>query len=240
MKKLCDSGQLSIHFGHDEASLRQHFEKSLGRHVSLVLTENSTNMLSAKVINGVMNIRLQRIFLEAGNDVIAEIVLFLKNKRSSMPGFRDFVRQNRKYIRRKNPPAVSINTAGIHHDLRPLFDRINMEYFDGMIKARITWGIKSSRRTCRKRTLGSYTGSSNIIRINPVLDKKNVPDYFISFVIYHEMLHEVLGEGLQGGRRRLHSREFKNKEKLFNDYERATEWERKFYSKAIVPKHSGR
>ncbi|TAN41526.1 MAG: hypothetical protein EPN22_15200 [Nitrospirae bacterium] len=240
MGKLFDSGQLSIHFGHDEASLRRHFEKGLDRHVSLVLTENSTNMLSAKVINGVMNVRLQRMFLDAGNDVIAEIVLFLKNKKSSMPNFRNFIRENREHIRRKCPKTVSINTAGRHHDLRPLFDRINAEYFGGMIKARITWGIKSSRRTCRKRTLGSYTGSSNIIRINPVLDKKNVPDYFISFVIYHEMLHEVLGEGLQGGRRRLHSKEFKNKEKLFNDYERATEWERKFYSNVIVPKHPGR
>ncbi|MBF0328891.1 MAG: hypothetical protein HQL10_07010 [Nitrospirae bacterium] len=217
--------QLSINFGYDKDSLRSHFQDNLGRPATLVLTDNSTNMLSVRTINGVAQIRLHRMFLYSGEPVIAEIVSFLKNRKASMPHFRSFIRTNREHITKKHPKRVSVITAGKYHDLQDIFDEINLEYFGGMIKSRITWGTKSARYFVRKRTLGSYSRNSNMIRINPVLDKKNVPRYFLAFVIYHEMLHESVGETEKGCRRIIHSAQFKNKERLFKDYEKATAWE---------------
>ena len=78
----------------------------------------------------------------------------------------------------------------------------------------------------RKRTLGSYSERSHTIRINPVLDKRTVPCYVVAYVVYHEMLHAAMGISRHGGRRIVHSREFRRKEKLFKEYEKAMAWER--------------
>jgi predicted metal-dependent hydrolase len=94
-----------------------------------------------------------------------------------------------------------------------------------LVNAAITWGSRSPRSSVRRRTLGSYSERSNIIRINPVLDKKTVPRYFVAFIVYHEMLHAAMGTPLRGKRRSVHSGEFRKREKFFKDYEKATAWE---------------
>jgi hypothetical protein len=54
---------------------------------------------------------------------------------------------------------------------------------------------------------------------------KTIPRYYVAFVVYHEMLHAVLGISIQGNRRSVHSREFRKREKLFKDCEKAMAWE---------------
>jgi predicted metal-dependent hydrolase len=211
---------------HTDASLRQYIEEHLGRPLSLILTENSTSMLSARMREGVLYLRLHRMFLNADGQVIDEIISFLKNRRSRMCLFRKFVRDNREHLSKRPPNKVMVKTSGKFHDLRELYDEINKDYFGSVIQAAITWGSRSSRYAVRKRTLGSYSDRSNTIRINPVLDKSVVPRHVVSFVVYHEMLHAAMGIAMQGKRRSVHSREFRKREKLFADYEKARAWER--------------
>lgn len=226
LKRFIDR-QLSFIFGHSESSLRRHLETSLERPVSLVLTDNSTSMLSARIKDGVVCIRLHRMFLDAGHEVIEEIVSMLRHRKREMRHFRRFIRDNKEQLGDRPGRKVSLKTLGKYHDLRELYDEINAEYFDGGIKAAITWGSGSSRYAVRKRTLGSYSANSGIIRINPILDKKPVPRYFVAFVVYHEMLHAAMGTVRKDGRRIIHSREFKKREQLFRDYDRAVAWEKR-------------
>jgi predicted metal-dependent hydrolase len=212
--------------GHTESSLRRYLEESLGWPVSLVLTDNSTSMLSARVRDGVLRVRLHRMFTAAGSQVIEEIVSFLSNRKSAMPCFRIFVRDHREQLRKKPPNRVLARTRGRFYDLREFYQELNEEYFNNMINAVITWGSSNSRDLVRKRTLGSYSGRSHTIRINPVLDKRTVPRSVVAFVVYHEMLHAAIGISRQGGRRTVHSREFRKRERLFKDYEKAMAWER--------------
>jgi hypothetical protein len=221
--------QISMALGHTEYSLRMVLEKALGRAVNLVLTDNSTAMLSARVKGGVMEIRLHRMFLLAPGDVIDEIVIFIKKRRRSMPLFRQFIRDHKEHIRRKPPHRVSAKTEGRVHDLRAIFDKINMEYFNGEIDALITWGKSNPRCFVRKRTLGSYSVRNNSIRINTSMDSGRVPLYFIEYVVYHEMLHAAIGIQEKSGRRSIHPAEFRKREKQFKHYERAMAWERKSY-----------
>lgn len=209
-----------------ENSLRHLLEKNLGRPVSLTFTDNATSMLSARMREGILRIRLHRMFLNADSRVIEEIVSFLKNKRNRMNFFRKFIRDNRGRHVTRPPNNILIKTAGKFHDLRELYDEINNAYFGGVITAAITWGARSPRYAVRKRTLGSYSERSNTIRINPVLDRSVIPRYVVSFVVYHELLHAAMGISLKGKRRSVHSREFREREKLFADYEKARAWER--------------
>ena len=225
MNRGSHPGQLGLHFGYDEITLRHHLEECLGRTISLVLTDNSTSMLSLRVRHGVINVRLHRMFVGADDQVIGEIISFLKRRKGEMKFFRRFIRDNRGQLDKRPPKSVTVKTEGRFHDLGKLFDEINLQYFSGAITSAITWGPGSCRHAVRKRTLGSYSGQSNIIRINPMLDRKSVPRYFVAFVVYHEMLHADMGISRNGERRILHSREFRKREKLFADYERAITWE---------------
>ena len=183
-------------------------------------------MLSARMHDGVLRIRLHRMFLRAENRVIHEIASYLKNSRGPMPHFRTFIRDNRDQLGQKPPQKVALRTAGKFHDLSGLYDEINKEYFEGTVNAVITWGSASPRSAVRKRTLGSYSVRSHSIRINPVLDKKTVPRSYVAFIVYHEMLHAAMGIALKGKRRSIHSREFREREKLFKDFEKARAWEK--------------
>ena len=226
MKQHTTDGQLNLLFNHTDSSLKQYLEERLNRPVVLVLTENATSMLSARVCDGVFNVRLHRMFINSGTPVIDEIVSYLKHKSRAMPLFRKFVRDNRGHLHKKSPNKVSLQTSGKFHDLHELYEEINEAYFGGMISAAITWGSGSPRCSVRKRTLGSYSERSHTIRINPVLDRKTVPRYYVAFVVYHEMLHAAMGMPLTGNRRSVHSRDFRKRERLFKDYEKAMAWER--------------
>ena len=225
MRNNNSDNQLDLRYGRTEGSLKDYLEKRLGRPLVLVLTENASTMLSVRLHDAVPHLRLHRMFLDAGSEVLDEIASYLKKRKAAMPLFRSFVRENREQLAVKPPKKVPLKTAGAYHDLRELYDTVNREYFNGTITAKITWGSRCPRLSVRRRTLGSYSERAHIIRINPVLDRKAVPRYFVAFIVYHEMLHAFLGTQLAGTRRSVHSREFRKREKLFNEYEKAMAWE---------------
>lgn len=217
--------QLPLPFIQTEHALRQTLEDRLGRPVSLKLTDNSTTVLSCALRDGVLAVRLHRMFLRSDSTVMDEIVSYLKKRKGAMPHFRSFLRANREDLKRKPAKRISVRTQGRHHDLAELYGGINRTYFDNRVTAAITWGSRSPHSAVRKRTVGSYSERSNTIRINPVLDRKNVPSYYVAFIVYHEMLHADMGIAMRGTRRSVHPREFRRREKLFQEYERAMAWE---------------
>ncbi len=172
-------------------------------------------------------IRLHRIFLVAGTDVLDEIALFAGKGKGKTPLLMEFVKQNAAGIRKKPPRATTIRTDGKYHHLGDIFRSLNNEYFMGRLVCPVTWGARTSRYAARKRTLGSYNRHTNTIRISPLLDKRSTPAYFVEFVVYHEMLHADMEISTKGGRRLVHSREFRRRERLFRHYEKAIEWEKR-------------
>jgi hypothetical protein len=112
-------------------------------------------------------------------------------------------------------------TRGKHRDLDDRFDRLNREYFQGRLRRpRLTWSVGKSRRH-----VGQYDETFDCIAMNRKLDSKWVPLYVLDYVLYHEMLHMVFpARSGKNGRRMVHTREFKEAEKRFKDYDRAIRW----------------
>jgi predicted metal-dependent hydrolase len=158
-------------------------------------------------------------------DVLQEVGEFVRGKRGDLSIVRRYVQENRHRLSEARP-QVRCRTRGAHHDLSLIYDAINAEYFSGKVACHITWGARSPRRRARRRTLGSFSRATNTITISPMLDRRQVPRYVVEFVVYHEMLHAFLGVEEQDGRRSVHSREFRRREKLFREHERAVAWER--------------
>jgi len=220
--------QLSLHFSNSKDTLRDFLEKMTGKSVSLTLTDNSTSMLSIRTKNNSVSVRMHWMFLNADNEIIGEIANFIKTRKGQTPLIRKFISENRTCLTKRElcSRQLRIYTQGRVYNLREIFDSLNNNYFGGGITTSISWGKQYSRRAVGKRTLGSYCGHTNTIKINPVLDRKNVPHYFIEYVIYHEMLHSAVREERKNGRRSMHTSEFRKRERLFKEYDKAVSWEK--------------
>jgi len=219
-------GQLLLPLERDAARLKIYFERVGGSSVSLTITDNSSSMLSLRAQRGIVSVRLHRMFLDAGDDVLKEIALFVKRRRGETPLLREFLKRNSHRIRKPSPRKSNMRLPGNCHDLGEIYEALNREYFCSRISCAITWGTKSPKYAVRKRTLGSYSRRTDTIRINPVLDRKTVPGYFLEFVVYHEMLHADTAVSEKNGRRQVHSKEFKQREKLFRQYDKVIAWEK--------------
>ena len=222
---LCTQ-QLNLPFANDEHTLKDHLQKLTGRDLCLVITDNATSMLSVMKRAEIITVRLHKMFLYAGTDVCLEVADFIKKGRSNGQNIRSFIRQNRYLLKQKSPVKLTPRVTGEHYCLQTIYDSLNSEYFEGLVSAAITWGKSISKKRVRMRTMGSYNAETSTIRINPLLDKKAVPAYFLEFVVYHEMLHAYLGIKTRNGRRSIHSGEFRQHEKKFRHYAKAMEWER--------------
>jgi hypothetical protein len=223
---LKNKDQLVLAFGLSEEALRDHLQKAAGEKISLALTDNSASMISARARDGVLRVRLHRIFLQSDAGLLDEIAAFIRGKKSKTPLIRAFIKRHRGALKSGKTRRTRLDPKGRHHDLSRLAGEVNVGYFEGRITAGITWGTRRNRRAVRLRTLGSYCSHTDTIRINPVLDKRSVPSYFIEFILYHEMLHADMGCEENGGRRSIHSAEFRRRERLFREYGRALLWEK--------------
>jgi hypothetical protein len=173
--------------------------------------------------------RLSDILQEAPVLVIeaAAAILLAQMYRRRVPrdlrdAYREFVlahstRLHIAHVRRKRARRIPDNARGSAHDLDPMFNALNAEYFEGLLpRPRLGW----SGRPWRSQ-FGCYDPSLDQIVMNQRLDRADVPSYAVEFILYHEMLHvkhplRAAACGLQA-----HTPEFRAEEKRFSHYARA-------------------
>jgi len=124
--------------------------------------------------------------------------------------------------------TIRIFPLGTTYNLLEIFDSLNQSYFKGELCLPITWFGNPLREAKRKRTLGSFHYRTQLIRIHRLLDHPHFPPYFISYIVYHEMLHSLFPPLKRGARgRRIHHSAFREKEREYQDYMLAKEWEKR-------------
>jgi len=209
-----------------QTRLRVYFTKGRPR---VVFTDNLHTMLSIKRGQGVWTLRMHRMFAMAPPGVLRAVAHYAQTQdRRAAALLRRFIDHNEGLIRPQAEPRPQvIDVQGANHNLQAIFDELNARYFDGAITARITWGPRTRRKAGRESIkLGSYSVEEELIRIHPVLDAADVPHFFIAWIIYHEMLHEVHDMPVVDGRRVYHTSEFRRAEARFERYAEAVLWER--------------
>ena len=220
-------GQLSLPFAQDPSFLCDRLAFLSGKTVSLTVTDNATRMLSAAKENGHIAVRLHRMFLHAEDQVLEAVAGFIAGKKEYRTIIREYIQENSLCLERSTSAPPALMPHGNVYSLTDIFDRVNREHFEGRITAGITWGRNRYKRRPRRMTLGSYCSATNIIRITPLLDRRSVPAYVVEFIVYHEMIHADLRVKTLPGRRRLHTKEFRIRERQFAAYEKALAWEKK-------------
>lgn len=213
----------------DEAFLHRALEDVTGMTVQLVITNNRSSMLAFNPGSGnSAEIRVHRMFLSAGPEVIRALGLWLKRRRCkrSAAVIDHFISKNRHLIPdQKRSRIIAYRVRGHVHDLQMLYDEINTEYFSDSVDVPITWGKLPSKRNRRSIRFGSYSPEDHLVRIHPYLDQEFVPEFFVRYVVFHEMLHAHLGiQTHPSGRRIIHSKTFNQMEREYPDYDRAIAW----------------
>lgn len=219
------------------AAAQQSLERRIRAHlprgeVRVTLTDNRYTMISVRRLKREQrfDVRLHLMFADADPVIVRALAKYVAdNDREASHVLGDFIDNNNDYVRgrsRRSPSQV-IFTAGEYHDLRATFDRLNAQYFDNKIEAAITWGARTGR--VRRRTsikMGSYAVEDRLIRIHRSLDRAFVPGFFVDWIVFHEMLHQVHDILVKNGRREFHSKEFMADEMRFEHYDEARAWER--------------
>ena len=145
----------------------------------------------------------------------------IRDYQRSTPQYMDLVTFFRDTKVRKAPEN---DTKGKYYDLESIFQTCNRRYFNGkMPRPR---GLHWSARV-NHSTMGSYNLKEDTLMINRGLDSGKVPEYVPDFVMYHELLHKLLGIDTTGSRNRAHTPEFRKLEQAHPDYLRAQDFIRK-------------
>jgi hypothetical protein len=212
----------------DAASLEAALLRESGRPLRLTLTENRSVLLSFRRESGAVHLRLHHMFLHAPIGVVRAVARGLRRTSRSADGeVRRFMNENLHRVRRVPRTLPPLLTRGRVYDLMQVYEGLNTRFFGGALRVPLTWGRGSGRARRGGLTFGSYDPVLGLIRIHPVLDRREVPAYFLESVVYHEMLHHHLG-GVpdSAGRTVYHSRAFREAEARYPGHRDALAWEK--------------
>lgn len=136
-------------------------------------------------------------------------------------------------IARRHRGRKMISSAqGTVYDLEKMFSKLNRRYFDSSLeKPTLTW---SQRKT--RSILGHHDRVYETITISKSLDSAQVPDWFVEFILYHEMLHIKHAARMINGRRYYHTASFRQDERRFARYEEAQRWLEQVARQRRVPR----
>ena len=210
--------------------IQKRLEGSSGLKLKLKINDNRSTMLSVKWEPDCTKVSLHRIFLDAPGNVMDALACYLKKKdRAIGPTVKAFSEDRLKTLDYSHQiDLTKIYSCGNVYNLQQIYNDLNAEYFNNALKLRITWFGKPSQR-CRSRlTFGLYHDPVKLIKINRMLDSPSFPDYLVSYVVYHEMVHNVCPSYFdENGFHQIHSKEFKKKEEEFRYYDLAQDWIKK-------------
>ncbi|HWW17110.1 MAG TPA: hypothetical protein VNY81_00705 [Candidatus Saccharimonadales bacterium] len=126
-------------------------------------------------------------------------------------------RERINHMRRRRIRPGAAGPQGRHFDLEKLFHELNARYFEGKLQPpHIGWSNRSWRRQ-----FGCYDPGPNHILLNRRMDRPGVPQFAVEYVLFHEMLHVKHPTRRSGCSLVSHSREFREEEKRFAEFERA-------------------
>jgi hypothetical protein len=182
--------------------------------------------------SGRVYVRISDIFKNAPVDVHRALAFILVARvlRRRTPEIHDRVYRAYAYspqilrasdlARRQRGRKLVSSARGRVYDLDKLFQRLNRRHFNQeMEKPVLTW---SQRRT--RRILGHHDAAHDTIVVSKTLDDREYPEWFVEYVLYHEMLHIKHPARLIKGRRYYHTNAFRAEEQRFPYYEEAQRW----------------
>jgi len=198
-------------------------------HVEFCRFANADSLV--RLENGRLSLRISDLLAGAPAPVLEALahILLRKLYRKAIP--RAYTHRYRLYLNRRDVrrqahlvkqirgrKSIS-GPQGAAWNLGEVFDRLNREFFDGLMgKPQLGWS-----RTASRSMLGHFDPSHNAIVVSRIFDRPEAPLLALEYVMYHEMLHLRHPVNHSGARRQVHTREFKEAERKFPRFAEAKE-----------------
>jgi predicted SprT family Zn-dependent metalloprotease len=213
-------------------TLKDTLEKLFNKKIELIIKDNRSVFIRSKNIStDQIKLHLHKAFLTAPFDILLSLKGYLiKNNKMELKKIKIFMEN---YFSKNNfKPFIErkkIDVQGDIYNLKEMLNHLNIAYFNDSIKVNITWFKKPVYNKLSSITFGSYDSYLKLIRINKLLDDIVFPSDFVSFVIYHEMLHYIHPVVIdENGRRKVHTKEFKKDEVKHEYFTEAKLFEKRF------------
>ncbi|MFT3839484.1 MAG: hypothetical protein QM723_21050 [Myxococcaceae bacterium] len=208
-------------------ALARRLATELGVQVRLSVTDNRSTMVSYARKSGALSVRIHHMFLDAPEPVLRALADYAGRGHIRAGRVLDgYIRAQESRIRTERRRTQQLEPKGKHFHLLEIFDRLNGQFFQATIRARVGWGRAVSKRRRKSIRLGVYDHQTREIRVHPALDRHDVPLFFVEYIVFHEMLHQLFPSARHDGRHVHHPKAFKDREKAFPHYGAALRWEK--------------
>lgn len=214
--------------------LQREIEVAVKKKLKLKINNNRSTMLSVKWEPDCTKVSLHRMFLEAPKNIMTDLACHIQKENSDVsPNVRAFIQEKLRALDFSDSLIKEdLVTQGEFYDLQEIYAALNKEYFNHEVDLLITWYGKLYPSNKSKVTFGLYQEQLRLIKIHRMMDRSHrfirrpfFPDFFVSYVVFHEMLHHVCPCYIDhNGRTSIHTKEFKRREREFKDYEKAKAW----------------
>jgi len=185
-----------------------------------------------RVRAGRVFVRISDLLRGAPPEVIRALAFLLVARLLSRKAPRDHERAYRSYAfspellraadiaRRQRGRKLISSASGQVYDLERMFTRLNRRHFESEIERPVlTWSQRRARSI-----LGHHDAAHKTITISKTLDSADVPEWFVEYILFHEMLHIKHPPRIINGRRYYHSPAFRAEERSYPRYVQAQEW----------------
>lgn len=207
--------------------LQNELERHSGKKVQLKINDNRSTMLSVRWESNCTKVSLHRMFLGAPQNIMQALACYVSREDKVISHkIKSFIEENVKkldYSHLVDPKFL--NTKGKNYDLQLIYNDVSLQYFSRFLPLQITWFGRADQKNRSRVTFGLYHDPLKLIKIHRLLDNHFIPDYLVSYVVYHEMLHYVCPSYRdRNGIHRIHNKEFKKRESEFEYYDLAQQW----------------
>ena len=210
--------------------------------LQLHLTRNRVSMASVRFYSrGRVVLRLHEAFRAAPDEVIGALGAYMQTRRREDWAVVAAFARTIQAERRAPVRVPKLETKGRVWDLDVIAEEVNRTFFEGRVQCRVGWGRGRPqhqslrhgagqgaaatgwlkvRRAGRSIRYGSWDVATRTVRIHPLLDDVRVPQEFVRYIVFHEMLHAEVPEVRHRGRRYVHSAQFRLLERRFPELKR--------------------
>jgi len=130
--------------------------------------------------------------------------------------FSPAYQSTREYLEYLCVPKGSFAKGSVY-DLTESFKRVNLAYFnEQMPEPHLVWN-----KQCTIRKFGHYQWDTDTVMVSRTLDQRQVPEFVVDYVMYHELLHKKLGARLVNSRRMVHTNLFRKQEAKYTKFNEA-------------------
>ncbi len=218
--------------------------------VSVKFGRARTQPVRAVFERGELDLRLHEFFATAPTTIADDMAAWLRSgrrARGACTRLDQWIDEQLASLPRRaprnTPRRETQRTDGDVHDLDALAASLFADEFRGDFlgdlvdrpRPVITWGRRGKSRARRSLQLGCYVRESHLVRMHTILDQPAVPEWFVRFVLFHEILHGAMPVGV-----RPHGPEFRARERTYHRYADAIAWQARNIDRLIRSARSGK